>query len=671
MPEDILINGDMEGGYYIFTDAAGNTYDNIRIPIGWKYNHALPNNPPNPIAPNDPNAVFRQPEAHVLHRASIPDHEEIDFFSDGDHTWKIFGRNRSIHFYLSQDLDPGEYDISYHIFTDMYEWEGVKVFGTDPDCCILWVESDNGITAKQRPPIGRASRPVFRVKVNTRSEVKLWFLFTWAFDSNGAFIDGVKAERVVTPPPPPPPPPGTFEERLWKASIQEQRTNGVVFNPALGLWKKIHADGLHVVTHERPFEGVNYQVGEKPDRSERWVYTWTAADGIKRFRWPEDVPPPPPPPPTGPTITDVVDQLATHPTLTYTTRPLSAITTLTIHHSVSGGGSNPLAEVKSIAQYHVNTRGWPGIGYHFCIGANGAIYQVNRLTTKSFHAGSYNAPGDENYWSAGICLLGNFTDNQPSQAQLDAARSLVAYLKSQLDTVTAVTRHRDMPGASTQCPGNTSPGWIGYVSGTPSNKIDLLPYLRGDGRQYTVKHADGQQENFQCQFSGNMFWLVKNSQYETFMFDDNFIYRGIDTSPGPAPPYAERPGELRYYWQHEQGQQWAKWCPRHMAIGETWVGPGHIVEYFYKDNCQPSAANSGNATNTVTLKARYTNKVWNGVTITDSVELWTGTTSEGMFFGYNWSLVSWGNQDGGASAVWELLPAGTPDLERETGCFSS
>lgn len=206
----------------------------------------------------------------------------------------------------------------------------------------------------------------------------------------------------------------------------------------------------------------------------------------------------------------------------------------------------------------------------------------------------------------------------------------------------------------------------------PTNKVDLLEYIRGDGRIYTVKHANGAQENFQGQSSGNLFWLVKNSQFESFMYDDQFIYRGLDTSAGPAPDYAERPGDLRVYTQFEPGKKWAKWCPRFMSIGETWAGLGHYVQYYYKDvNCTPSAANSGNATNKTTLKARHFNKVWNGVAIADCIELFTGTTSEGMFFGKGWSLVSWGNQEGGASAVWELLPPSTPGLVRETGCFSS
>lgn len=97
--------------------------------------------------------------------------------------------------------------------------------------------------------------------------------------------------------------------------------------------------------------------------------------------------------------------------------------------------------------------------------ANGTINLTNYLTTKSFHAGSYNAPGDENLISVGICLSGNFTSNPPPSAQQNAARSLVAYLRGQLAGVTAVKPHRHMPGASTACPGNTWASWFPYVAG--------------------------------------------------------------------------------------------------------------------------------------------------------------------------------------------------------------
>lgn len=120
-----------------------------------------------------------------------------------------------------------------------------------------------------------------------------------------------------------------------------------------------------------------------------------------------------------------------------------------------------------MAYYHVNSRGWPGIGYHYVVMDDGTIYLTNYHTTKSYHAGNYNNPGDENYSRLGICMSGNFQETTPSQAQLDAVRSLTRWLFSELPNVTGgddVERHRDVPGAQTACPGNTSPLWIDYVA---------------------------------------------------------------------------------------------------------------------------------------------------------------------------------------------------------------
>jgi N-acetyl-anhydromuramyl-L-alanine amidase AmpD len=97
---------------------------------------------------------------------------------------------------------------------------------------------------------------------------------------------------------------------------------------------------------------------------------------------------------------------------------------------------------------------------------DGTIYQVNYLTTKSFHAGALgdDAPSDENVWSVGVALMGNFMRIPPSEAQQNAARWLVAYLKGLLE-VTDVRGHGSMPGASTKCPGDTEDDWLPYVAG--------------------------------------------------------------------------------------------------------------------------------------------------------------------------------------------------------------
>lgn len=199
------------------------------------------------------------------------------------------------------------------------------------------------------------------------------------------------------------------------------------------------------------------------------------------------------------------------------------------------------------------------------------------------------------------------------------------------------------------------------------NTVDLLPYFLGDGRMYEVRHPTGQTETFQTQTQGNDFWLVKNSQYEALRYDQGYIWRGLDTSPGPAPDDAERPGVLRYYRQFEPGLNMARWCKRFMAVGETWTGPGHHVRFFYKDDCRPSAANSGSATNKVTLVAHYPAKAWGDIVVNDVVELRTNT-GESMYFGRGYGLVGW-KAAWGESAIVERLD-GRPALQREIiGCL--
>lgn len=201
---------------------------------------------------------------------------------------------------------------------------------------------------------------------------------------------------------------------------------------------------------------------------------------------------------------------------------------------------------------------------------------------------------------------------------------------------------------------------------------DLLDYIRGDGRMYEVRHANGATETFQVQVVNDReFYLVKNSQYEHYYSDDVYIYRAEDTSPGPAPDYAERPGEDRWYTQYELGNTKAKWCNRMMALGETFTGPGHHVSFFYKSDCARSLANSGPAVNVVTLANHLTEFYSYGRTfaLSDVIELKTNT-GETMWFGKNFGLVGWENADGLKSKISEIH-YNRPDLVREAGCFSN
>jgi len=147
-----------------------------------------------------------------------------------------------------------------------------------------------------------------------------------------------------------------------------------------------------------------------------------------------------------PPIHDVVDQLQKHPTKTYKTRKLQAITHLCIHHSAVSGA----VPVEHVAQYHVESQGWPGIGYHYYVKPDGAIYQTQRLETVSFHV------NHNNDYSVGICVSGDFTYAPPPQVQIDAAAQLTAWLLQELAIPEPnILGHKEFPSNDTSCPGET------------------------------------------------------------------------------------------------------------------------------------------------------------------------------------------------------------------------
>lgn len=208
-----------------------------------------------------------------------------------------------------------------------------------------------------------------------------------------------------------------------------------------------------------------------------------------------------------------------------------------------------------------------------------------------------------------------------------------------------------------------------HIPMVANDGIDLLDYIRGDGRIYEVRHHDGSTETFQTQRDGNDFWQVKNHQWEHLRVADGYIWRGVDTSPGPLH------GRNRAYIQWESGYNMARWCPRYMAIGQTWTGDGHHVEFRFKDDCSVSLDNSGTAVNKCTL-VRWINSITfktgdlPSITVNDVIELYTHTTGETMFYARGYGLVAWRNASGQYSQIVAMAP-GRADLVRERcGCFT-
>lgn len=139
-------------------------------------------------------------------------------------------------------------------------------------------------------------------------------------------------------------------------------------------------------------------------------------------------------------ITDITNQLPKGSGAAYSSRQLSDIKIIVIHHSATTSG-DPWA----YAKYQVEQKGWPGIGYHFVIQPDGKVYQTNQLTTISYQATGVNAQ------SIGICMTGNFDTTTPPPAQYGALISLLRHLRDLIGQV-PIKGHREIK--STSCPGN-------------------------------------------------------------------------------------------------------------------------------------------------------------------------------------------------------------------------
>ena len=113
-----------------------------------------------------------------------------------------------------------------------------------------------------------------------------------------------------------------------------------------------------------------------------------------------------------------------------------------LHHA---DAKNCSAE--DIHRWHLNN-GWSGAGYHFLVRKDGTIYRLRPEDKVGAHA--YGA----NYNSLGICFEGDYMQEDMPEAQKEAGKELVAYLKNKYK-ISTVQKHKDV--CVTSCPGDKFP----------------------------------------------------------------------------------------------------------------------------------------------------------------------------------------------------------------------
>lgn len=231
------------------------------------------------------------------------------------------------------------------------------------------------------------------------------------------------------------------------------------------------------------------------------------------------------------------------------------------------------------------------------------------------------------------------------------------------DNLPAVRAHYLPPKAFLESQGKVDAG----VEPPPTPAIDMLPYLRGDGRLYEVRNAAGGQERCQSQNGpGTIFYQTKNSNWEQLDFDDAYIYRDVDTSPGGG----------RYYRLLEDGRPGSRWIPRHWRPGETYTR-SRRVQFYRLSDCVAVPENSGDVTDTMRFVARYASYTFRtGITLPDVVRLEWVNGGEVYLYARGVGLCGWErlHQDPHTpqwSAISELhAPGSRPDNVRQAvGCL--
>lgn len=118
---------------------------------------------------------------------------------------------------------------------------------------------------------------------------------------------------------------------------------------------------------------------------------------------------------------------------------------LILHHAgTSGGGA---ARVRAIQNFHMDSRGWRDIAYHYLIDSDGTVFEGRTWGVVG------GATKGHNMTSHAVCMLGNFNNEQPTPEAVDALIEVVQWGHREGYVPLEITGgHRDY--RPTTCPGS-------------------------------------------------------------------------------------------------------------------------------------------------------------------------------------------------------------------------
>jgi N-acetylmuramoyl-L-alanine amidase len=159
---------------------------------------------------------------------------------------------------------------------------------------------------------------------------------------------------------------------------------------------------------------------------------------------------------------------------------LQAVQFIVVHHTASSVAWT----VEDLDREH-KARGWSGVGYHFVVTADGVARRARPEDLQGAHCAGYN------HLSLGVCLVGNFEEYAPPEAQLAAAADLVRWLLSRYPGARLVP-HREL--RPTQCPGRLFP-WPEFLEAVEMTGLNWKEEVMKRGRTASLYRGDHQPDD--------------------------------------------------------------------------------------------------------------------------------------------------------------------------------
>jgi hypothetical protein len=121
---------------------------------------------------------------------------------------------------------------------------------------------------------------------------------------------------------------------------------------------------------------------------------------------------------------------------------------------------------EAVAEYHVRSRGFAGVGYDVGI-RNGRIAYLGDLDTARAHV------ANENHRYLGLCMAGNYETAQPSEANMKALKVAYEAMCEWLGRNVPARPHRDLaPPGYTVCSGRNLIARLGELTGAASGNLE-------------------------------------------------------------------------------------------------------------------------------------------------------------------------------------------------------